>query len=128
MTIINAKDLDQQMGRTIDPNSVPRHNGADQGVLQEIDQAIVERGGGRRGAAVFSEREVGEQFVGSKTVISVNDAPPIPEQMDPRAQAAKKVAAVAPPMPPPAAAAPVAQRPRSPQEVLAAMGLAKPKA
>ncbi len=87
--IIDIKDLDAQMGRHIDPNSVPKHDGGDIGHMQAViqrgsEQIIVEQGGGKFGAAVMSEQEVGKQdFYGSQTIISVNDAPPIPEQMDP---------------------------------------------
>ncbi len=126
MTLINSKDLDDQMGRHIDPNSVPKHDGTGTGHMQAIvqrgsEQVTQEQGAGRYGAPMFTEEEVGKQdFFGSQTIISVNDAPPLPTQMDP----IKKPVTlpVVPPMP---AAAPVANRPRTPAELLAQMGLGK---
>ncbi len=125
MTLINSKDLDAQMGRHIDPNSVPKHDGTGTGHMEAViqrgsDQVITEQGGGKRGAAVYNAEEVGGQdFFGSKTIISVNDAPPLPTQMDPLKLP------VVPQMPKPAAAPPVAVRARTPAELLAQMGLGK---
>lgn len=124
MTIINANDLDAQMGRHIDPNSVPKHDGTGTGHMEAIiqrgsEQVSHEQGAGRFGAPMYDANEVGGQdFFGSKTIISVNDAPPLPTQMDP----IKKPVTlpVVPPMP---AAAPA--RPMTAAELLARMGLKK---
>jgi hypothetical protein len=139
--IIDSKDLDAQMGRHIDPNSVPRHDGGDIGHMQAViqrgsEQIIVEQGGGKFGAAVLHEQEVGKQdFYGSQTIISVNDAPPIPEQMDPLKKmpmpkmpplAAPPVAAATPALRPVApVAAPGAKKVMTTAELLKSMGLAK---
>ncbi len=108
MTIINVNDLDKRMGQQIDPNSVPRHDGGDQGVMEGIiergtDARAVHQGTGHHGAAVFDEREVGDNmFFGSKTIISVNDAPPLPEKFEPKAPGAQvpQVQGAKLPMPP----------------------------
>jgi hypothetical protein len=90
MTIISAKDVDQQMGTTIDPNSVPKHNGGDQGVMQgrflpQSESVVVESGYGRRGTEVVSSGEVPQQgFYGSGTVISLNEAPPLSDKLEPK--------------------------------------------
>jgi hypothetical protein len=133
MTIINSKDLDAQMGRSVDPASVPTHNATGEGYMQPIvqrgsEQVSTEQGNGRRGAAVYGADEVGGQnFFGSKTIISVNDAPPLQAEHDPKLAQAAKLAAVAPPMPAPTpapiAAAP--QRPKTAQELIMLMGLGK---
>jgi hypothetical protein len=117
MTIISAKDVDQQMGTKIDPNSVPTHNGGDQGVMQgrflpQSESVVVESGYGRRGAAVVSGGEVPQQgFYGSGTVISLNEAPPLSDKLEPKrpvplmpGQAPAPAATTAPavPIPPPA--------------------------
>lgn len=118
MTILTEAELKRRMGMTIDPNSVPRHDGGDLGCMEAkiekgSDTRVVEKGHGRRGTAVFEPGELGEQgipgFYGSATVISVKDDRPIPET-------AKK----APP-------APQVQSTvvRSPEELLAMMGLTK---
>ncbi len=126
MTIINAKDLDDQMGRHIDPNSVPKHDGTGTGHMQAIvqrgsEQVTQEQGAGRYGAPMFTEEEVGKQdFFGSQTIISVNDAPPLPQQMDPLKK--PMPLPVVPVMP---AAPPVAARPLTAAELLARMGLRK---
>ncbi len=109
MTIIDQKELDRRMSQTIDPNSVPKHDGGDLGAMQGViargsEDISTERGAGKRGAAVYALNEVGPQMSGSATVISVNDAPPLPAKMDP-----------AKPAPAPA---PVAAPTRSPQEIL----------
>jgi hypothetical protein len=89
MTIINTSDLDAQMGRHIDPNSIPRHNGGDQGVMQGViqrgsDTQIQDRDQGRYGTEVFSEAEVGgNNHYGSRTIITLNEAPPLLDQRDP---------------------------------------------
>jgi hypothetical protein len=99
MTIISSKDLDAQMSRQIDPNSVPKHIGGDQGVMQGVinrgtDAQEIHQGAGRDGAAVYNESEVGGQFFyGSKTIISVNDAPPLPDKFEPKPAAPKPVVA-----------------------------------
>lgn len=108
MTIIDQKELDRQMRRVIDPNSVPRHNGGDQGCMEGrirggSDESLQESGYGRRGGSEVDPRSLGdERFYGSASVISLKDLPPDP------AEHAKK------------------SKPRSPQELLAMLGL-KPK-
>lgn len=104
MTIISAKDLDRDMGRHIDPNSVPKHDGAGHGHME----AIIDHGtdlrmqssqlGNRLGSEVLNGREVGgDRFYGSATIISVNDAPPLQDQHDPDVIIVKPMPA--PPMP-----------------------------
>ena len=146
MTVLNSKDLDAQMGRYIDPNSVPRHNGGDSVHMQPViargsEHVTEEQGAGRYGAAMFSEQEVGGQdFFGSKTIISVSDAPPLMKEHDP---VKKPITLPVVPMPlamMPMPAVPVVpvvkavalvakQAPsvRSAAEMLAAMGLNKPR-
>jgi hypothetical protein len=147
MVQISKAELDRRMGMVVDPNSIPRHDGADQGVMQGAirrgsEVLIEEQGHGKRGTEVYDQRELnGNNYFGSQTVISLNEAPPLIEKQDPRlrekalaeeaaAKAAAKLAALAPPPPAaPVAQAPVAAapRPRSPEELLAAMGLGKKK-
>jgi hypothetical protein len=117
MTIISAKDVDQQMGTKIDPNSVPKHNGGDHGVMQgrflpQSESVVTESGYGRRGTEVVSGGEVPQQgFYGSGTVVSLNEAPPLAEKLEPKrpvppmpGQAPAPAASAAPaaPIPPPA--------------------------
>ena len=114
MTIIDTKDLDRRMGMTIDPNSIPRHDGGDLGCMEGVIQRgsetrIDAQGNGRRGAVVFSADELGDpRFFGSSTVISVKDQPPLPAELDPKKPAGNPVAA-------------------SPAELLARLGLNKRK-
>ncbi len=133
MTIINAKDLDQRMGRTIDPNSVPKHDGSGSGHMEAnvaagSESLSVEQGAGRRGAAIFDEREVGQEHAGSTTIIRLNEAQPLEAKQDPRLQ---QVAAKLPPAAPvakapiPVPASILAPRPRTAAELLAQMGLGK---
>ncbi len=128
MTIINGKELDAQMGRYIDPNSVPKHNGADAVHMQPViargsEQIVQEQGAGRHGAAMLSEQEVGGQdFFGSKTIISVNDAPPLMKEHDPI-----KKPVTLPVVPMPVKPAAVAGKPKTAQELMAMMGLNKPR-
>jgi hypothetical protein len=120
MTIINASDLDRDMGRHIDPNSVPKHDGADQGHMQ----AIIDHGtdmrlqssqlGNKVGTEVFDPSQVGgDRFYGSATIISVNDAPPLMDQRDPDVVIVKPMPVPAMPgrpgAPMPAPSAPVSQ-------------------
>ncbi len=127
MTIVNSNELDAQMGRHIDPNSVPKHDGGDVGHMQGViargsEHIIVEQGGGKRGAAVYDAQEVGKQdFYGSQTIISVNDAPPLPQQMDP---IKKPITLPVVPMPVQAPAA-AAKQPMTSAQLLAMMGLKK---
>lgn len=131
MTIINTSDLDNQMGRHIDPNSVPKHDGTGTGHMQAIvqrgsEQVTQEQGAGRYGAPMFSESEVGKQdFFGSQTIISVNDAPPLMEQMDPLKKFVVPPMPVKVPVPVVAAKPAVPGKPRTAAELLASMGLGK---
>lgn len=126
MTIINVNDLDAQMGRHIDPNSVPKHDGTGTGHMEAViqrgsEQVTQEQGAGRFGAPMYAEQEVGGQdFFGSKTIISVSDAPPLPTQMDPI-----KKPVTLPVMPPMSAAPAIPTRPLTAAELLARMGLKK---
>lgn len=133
MTVVNMKDLDAQMGRTIDPNSVPKHVGGSQGSMEpnfvaQSDLRIQEQGAGRLGAAVHDARELtGNHLYGSQTIISLNEAPPLEDKMepkDPSAEAMKKAAAIAGvpkpvPVPVPVVARPVGAR--SIQQLMAAI-------
>lgn len=116
MTILTEAELQRRMGMTIDPNSIPRHDGGDLGYMEGViqrgsDTRVVEQGKGRRGTEVYDAAELGDpRFYGSATVISVKDQPPLPEQMDPKK--------VEPPAP---------VKPRSPAELLAILGLSKRK-
>lgn len=89
MTIVNMRDVDGQMGRTIDPRSIPKHDGATQGAMEanfvaQSDTQVQDRGGGRTGAAVFDARDVGQEgYFGSGTIISLNEAPPLEAKMEP---------------------------------------------
>ncbi len=126
MTVISSKDLDAQMGKSIDPNSVPKHDGATKGVMQgqitnPSDDVVTDKGHGQRGSAIYNPNEIPQKgFYGSSTVISVNDAPPLDTGLEPKR----------PPMPalPPAPQQQVQQpkRPATAVEILARMGL-KPK-
>lgn len=129
MTEISSDDLDRQMGRQIDPNSVPTHIGGDHGAMEGViergsDMRIQEQGAGRYGVPVFNEHEVGgNDYYGSQTIISINEAPPLNPVMEPKPQAPKPVVKPILPvgMPPalaavmgtvkPAAPAPVAAQP-----------------
>lgn len=89
MAIVNMKDLDAQMGRTIDPNSVPKHDGGSQGAMEanfvaQSDTVIREAGAGRYGGQVFDSRELDRNdHYGSQTVISLNEAPPLLDKHEP---------------------------------------------
>lgn len=113
MGIIKASDLDKAMATGIDPHSIPQHNGGAQGVMQgqfvpQSDTVQMDQGHGRRGAAVYDGSELPQTgFYGSGTVISVNDAPPIEAEHEP------KPAVV------------VADKPRSAADILASLGLKK---
>ena len=113
MTILTEADLNRRMGMTIDPNSIPRHDGGDLGCMEGViqrgsDTRVDAQGNGRRGAAVYSADELGDpRFFGSATVITVSDQPPLPAELAP------------------AKPAPAPTKPRSPQELLAMMGLTK---
>ncbi len=138
MAIISSKDLDAQMGRTIDPNSVPRHDGGTKGAMQafvpnQSDHIEVQQGHGSRGAPVYEASEIPQRgFYGSDTIISVNDAPPLEAGLEPKPTPIPGQAAQLVPPKPKVAAPPVVQQPQRPQrqstavEVLARMGL-KPK-
>lgn len=90
MTIINMRDLDAQMGRTIDPNSVPKHDGASQVSMEanfvaQSDTRVIDQGAGRFGASIMEGHEVSERgYFGSKKVISLNEAPPLETKHEPK--------------------------------------------
>jgi hypothetical protein len=115
VTILTEAELKRRMGMTIDPNSVPRHDGGDLGCMEgQIEKGsetrVVEQGHGRRGTEVYAADELGDpRFYGSATVISIKDDRPLP-------QATKK----APPAPQVESTVV-----RSPAELLAMMGLTK---
>lgn len=90
MTIISVRDLDNQMGRTIDPNSVPKHDGASLGSMEADIQRgpnneTVQQGAGRFGGTVVDRESVGggDRFYGSTTIISLKEAPPLQDKHDP---------------------------------------------
>ncbi len=64
-----------------------------EGVIERgSDTRVTQVGAGNHGAAVFDESEVGDNlFYGSKTIISVNDAPPLPEKFEPKVAPVKPV-------------------------------------
>jgi hypothetical protein len=82
-----------------------------EGVIQRgSDTRVVESGNGRRGGKVFDARELGDpRFFGSATVITVSDQPQLPSELAPKKAGDPK---------------PIA---RSPEELLAMMGLTKRK-
>lgn len=127
MGIVNASDLDAAMGKTIKPQEVPKHTGGDQGAMQarflaSSDHIEQQQGYGRRGAAVYGADEVPERgFYGSGTIISLNEQPPLPEELAPQVERAAPM-----PAPVPAPAAPM-QRQRTPQEIVASLGFVKRK-
>jgi hypothetical protein len=152
MTIVSVSDLDGQMGRHIDPNSIPRHDGADQGHMEAHiprgpDNAVVERGEGRYGATIVDRESVGggDRFYGSTTIISLKEQPPLMDKRDPDVvvvpppfapkPVVKAPAFVFPKAPPETAPAPVAAAPvapktvpmqtRTPDALLRQMGLKK---
>lgn len=90
MTEINSSDLDRQMGRQIDPSSVPTHIGGDQGAMEGViqrgtDARLEEQGAGRYGVPIFNERDVGgNDFYGSSKIISISEAPPLNPAMEPK--------------------------------------------
>ncbi len=97
MTEISQEELDRQMGRQIDPNSVPTHIGGDHGAMEGVirrgsEHLIEEQGAGKYGVPVFNERDVGgNDFFGSQTIISISEAPPLNPVMEPKPQAPKPV-------------------------------------
>ena len=109
MPVINSRDLDARMGQSINPNSVPRYDGAEQGVMQGVIRAGSEQHHqgaqiAREGSAVFNARDLPGGERGGTTIISVNEAPPLLNEHDPAAQAAKARAVpveVNKPLPPP---------------------------
>ncbi len=139
MVIINSKDLDAQMGRSIDPASIPKHDGASQGAMQAIipnrtDHIEVSKGHGQRGTAIYNANEIpAKGFYGSSTVISVNDAPPLEEGLEPKPapvpgmpEDMQKLVVAKPVTPKSATTALPVARQLSAAELLARMGM-KPK-
>jgi len=136
MTVISSKQLDAQMGRTIDPASIPKHEGATKGAMQAVvpnqtDHIEVSKGHGQRGSAIYNANEIPQKgFYGSSTVISVNDAPPLEEGLEPAPIPVPKDPSQQLVVPKPKAVAPAIEmhplRQQSAIELLARMGL-KPK-
>lgn len=88
MAIVRASDIDAQMGRHIDPKSVPTHIGGSQGAMEanfvaQSDHQIIDRGYGQKGATVVEGRGPRNDLFGSATIISVNDAPPLEAAHEP---------------------------------------------
>ncbi len=102
MTVVRMSDIDAQMGRVIDPNSVPKHVGGSQGAMEpnfvaQSDQVIREAGAGRYGGQVFDARELERNdHFGSQTVISLNEAPPLEAKHEPPAPSPPVIPVVAP--------------------------------
>jgi len=134
MGIINQSELDKKMGVTIDPNSVPRYDGVQQGAMEanfvhQSDTQILTSGRGQQGVGEVDKRGIpGEDFSGSGTVISVSDAPPLQQELEPEHPVPQVQKSVAP--------APVAQQsvvpgpqpvaaPKTATELLISMGLIK---
>lgn len=127
MTVVSAKDIDAQMGKGVDPNSLPTHTGGSHGAMQarflaQAEHVDLPAGYGQRGASEANVRELPDaNHYGSGTVISLSEAPPLLDKMEPKRPDVM-------PMPGPAPATtpvPVAQ---TAQQVIAKMGLFKPKA
>lgn len=101
MGIVNARDLDAQMGRHIDPHSVPKHDGATHGVMEgnflvQSDQIVTDQGHGRLGGDhVDRQQAAPDGFFGSKTVISLNEAPPLEAKLEPKNDPSAKALAEA---------------------------------
>lgn len=135
MTIINAKDLDQQMRKTIDPQSIPKHNGGDHGVMEDrflpqSEHVETQQGHGRRGATEISAGEAPRPgYYGSQTVVSLSDlegVEQLPAGMEPKPPGAPATNGTgSAPVPPPQQ---TVFRQRTAQEVIAQIGLShKPK-
>lgn len=107
MTIYNSDEIDKAMGRHIDPNSIPTHNGADEAQLGAFrgehdgasDVVTNHQSTDFRGSAVFNHTDLpsNERF-GSTTVISINEAPPLEAKLDPKVQAQARAQARAVPV------------------------------
>ncbi len=131
MTVVRMSDVDAQMGRSIDPNSVPKHIGGSQGAMEanfvaQSETQLREQGAGRYGAEVYDSREVApNNHFGSQKIISLNEAPPLEAKMepkdDPSARAMAKAAEVAGAPPAPMAVPAVKAPGRSINELMAAL-------
>jgi hypothetical protein len=89
MGIVSSRELDQRMGLVIDPNSVPKHNGGSQGVMQAqirrgSDDTVQSAQATHRGAPVYDSRELGQTgFYGSATVVSTHQLQALDRDLDP---------------------------------------------
>jgi hypothetical protein len=88
MTVINSRDLDERMGRGVDPGRVPVHTGGSQGAMEgnfvaQSDRVEVQQGHGARGSLVYDARELHPTGYYGGTIVSVSDAPPVEQAMDP---------------------------------------------
>lgn len=108
MTVIDSGELDRRMGRFIDANSIPTHNGADQGAMQrdievQSDHLTSHQQTDIKGTSVFDAKELpSNQRYGSTTVISIKDGPPLAKEMEPgRPRAVPVGRPVLPPPPKP---------------------------
>jgi len=95
MTIITQAELDKAMGAKVDAAELAsRKVGGSQGAMEaqfvaQTDDVRLHHGAGNRGGAVYDGRELPpSNHYGSGTIISVNDAPPLHDVLEPEGKVA----------------------------------------